>query len=174
MSRPNLFKWRLTESSLQGGASPAIKELARRKTGLRRARSVRHFGGDAPGAKASLSPDGGMLAIAGLGRDLVLADLKTGKERKLAGRELLIHQAIFVKDGTQVLAAARAPKEVLILYNVKGGAIKRLADTKNTIGWTFLALAPNKRQVLVGGTDKAAYVFDLDTGAQENRFPNFR
>jgi len=104
----------------------------------------------------------------------VVVDLKTGEERKLAERAMRIHQAIFVSDGTQVLAAAKEPKEALVLYNASGGAIKSFADAKYPTGWTFLALAPNKRQVLVGGTDKAAYLWDLDTGVQKKRFGNMQ
>src|SRR5262249_38332595 len=78
---------------------------------------VRHSGGVAPGASASLAPDGQLLVIAGPGRDLVLVDMNTNKERKLASRDRNIHQAIFVRGGKQVLAAAREPKGALSLFD---------------------------------------------------------
>jgi WD40 repeat protein len=133
--------------------------------------TVRHYGGDAPVTTASMSLDGKLLAIAGLGRDLGLVDVKTGKERQLAASALRIHQALFVKNGTQVLAAAKAPREALILYSVKGGMIKKFADTHSSVSWTFLAPAHNTAEVLVGGSDGFVYIWNMDTGRQVTRTP---
>jgi hypothetical protein len=125
--------------------------------------TIRHYGGDTPGATACVSPVGQLLAIAGPDRDLVLVDLKTGMERKLAARSQRIHQAIFVKDGTHVLAAAREPTERLILYNIKGDVLKAIADGDKSLRWTFLAPALIKGEVLAGASDSSVHIWNLDT-----------
>ena len=132
---------------------------------------IRHYGGDAPGARADLSPDGNLMVIAGPGRDLLLVDLKTSKVRKLAIREANIHRAIFVRDGKQVLGGTGAPKGTLFLYGVKEGEKARLfAQADVPLGWTFLALSPDKRHVAAGATDESARLWNLDTGQQEKKY----
>jgi hypothetical protein len=123
---------------------------------------VRHFGGEAPGAFAAMSSDGKLLAIAGPGRDLVVVDVSTGKEQRLATAELKFHHALFLKGGDQVLAAATAPKGALKLFNLKGGPDKQFGLPDPAIGFTFLALALNERGLLTGSTDATLRIWNLE------------
>jgi hypothetical protein len=134
---------------------------------------VRHFGGFVPVTNASLSPDGQSLLLAGPERDLVLVDVGTGKERKIASRAQQIHHAVFAQDGTSVVAAGRQPNDLLILFTLTGEVLWALDHKDKGVRWTFVSVAADGQQALVGASDNSVRTLRVDNVKRDGHFERF-
>jgi dipeptidyl aminopeptidase/acylaminoacyl peptidase len=135
----------------------AGKELARLPLPLQQVRVL------------ALSPDGGLLAAAGVGPTVAVVEPATGRVRALLRHEQgAIHALAFSPDGRRLLSAGQ--DRVLRLWDVETGAeVKALAGHTDEV---FAAVFHRDgTRIASGGRDGVVRIWDVANGEELVRLP---
>jgi WD40 repeat protein len=125
----------------------------------------------------AMRPDGGLLAAAGLGPEIVLADPDTGRVRltvyhgdpqQTPALGAVVQALSFSPDGRRLLSAGS--DGVLRLWDADTGElVKELRGHTNTV---FAAVFhPTGKRIASGGRDRAVRIWDAEQGEELARLP---
>jgi WD40 repeat protein len=108
----------------------------------------------------TFSPDGKLMAGAGMTGDILLWDAATGREvRRLEGRRCLVRGLAFAPKGDRLLCGDDAAARV---WDVATGKALHTLDVEG--GVSAVAFSPDGRLVAAGSAKGAALVWEADTG----------
>lgn len=111
----------------------------------------------------AFSPDGALLAVGGSEGIRVVGTANWEEIAELHGHEGGIFDLDFTPDGKVLVSAGGIPDSRVIVWNVDKLQIEHTLEGHGGDVHS-LALSPDSRFVVSGGTDRRAFVWDLSTG----------
>jgi WD40 repeat protein len=114
-------------------------------------------------ANAAFSPDGQRAATASEDKTARIWDANTGAEIHSLAHEGKISTVAFSPDGRRVLTAS---EKIARLWDVDSGKEVRSLNHDSSV--STATFSPDGRLIVTASQDKAAHVWDVDTGSQTN------
>jgi eukaryotic-like serine/threonine-protein kinase len=111
------------------------------------------------------SPDGRIIAIGGVGPEILLADTKTGEVRELRGHTDAIYTLEFTRDGTHLLSAS--DDSTARVWNVANRTAVVLRGHDDDV--YRARFSADERSVVTSSLDGSARVWSLDRPSAEVR-----